>query len=112
MADETNSAGRGPATAGIYTETLARLYRQQGFIARALDIYRHLAHAHPENHQLRVQIAALERQLDASVLDDGQAEATSEELAADTRLEDRERTKWVTAYLERWLSHVQHQRAV
>ena len=36
------------AEAGIYTETLARLYLKQGFVERALAIYRRLVQEQPE----------------------------------------------------------------
>ncbi len=40
------------AEAGICTETLARLYLQQGFVERALAISRRLAQEQPANHPL------------------------------------------------------------
>src|SRR5262252_2706123 len=51
------------ATAGIYTETLARLYLKQGFIERALAIYRRLAQEQPGNHQLHERLHAIEQEL-------------------------------------------------
>src|SRR3954471_1103470 len=51
------------ATAGIYTETLARLYLKQGFIERALAIYRRLAQEQPGNHQLHERLHTLEQEL-------------------------------------------------
>jgi hypothetical protein len=46
------------AVAGIYTETLARLYLKQGFGERALAIYRRLAQEQPDNHQLHDSTSA------------------------------------------------------
>jgi hypothetical protein len=51
------------ATAGIYTETLARLYLKQGFIERALAIYRRLAQEQPGNHQLHERLHTIEQEL-------------------------------------------------
>jgi hypothetical protein len=51
------------AAAGIYTETLARLYLKQGFGERALAIYRRLAREQPDNHQLHERLRTLEQEL-------------------------------------------------
>jgi len=51
------------AAAGIYTETLARLYLKQGFGERALAIYRRLAQEQPGNHQLHERLRTLEQEL-------------------------------------------------
>src|SRR5262244_1192373 len=51
------------AAAGIYTETLARLYLKQGFGGRALAIYRRLAQEQPGNHQLHERLRTLEQEL-------------------------------------------------
>ena len=51
------------AAAGIYTETLARLYLKQGFGERALAIYRRLAQEQPDNHQLHERLRTLEQEL-------------------------------------------------
>jgi hypothetical protein len=53
----------GDAAAGIYTETLARLYLKQGFGERALAIYRRLVQEQPGNHQLHERLRALEQEL-------------------------------------------------
>jgi len=46
----------------LSTLTLAELYEQQGFIAKALDIYRTLQADDPSNTQLQAKIASLETQ--------------------------------------------------
>src|SRR5919197_5511536 len=51
------------AAAGIYTETLARLYLKQGFGERALAIYRRIAQEQPGNHQLHERLHTLEQEL-------------------------------------------------
>jgi hypothetical protein len=51
------------AAAGIYTETLARLYLKQGFGERALAIYRRLAQEQPGNHQLHERLHTIEQEL-------------------------------------------------
>ena len=62
MANE-NRASKSQADMGIYTETLARLYCRQGFLEKALVIYRHLLGLQPDNVQLREQVDTLEQQL-------------------------------------------------
>ena len=49
------------AAAGIYTETLARLYLKQGFGERALAIYQRLAQEQPDNHQLHERLRTFNR---------------------------------------------------
>ena len=44
----------------LTTLTLAELYEQQGFIAKALEIYRTILTDDPDNSQLQARIAALE----------------------------------------------------
>ena len=51
------------AEAGIYTETLARLYLKQGFVERALAIYHRLAQEQPDNAQLHERLHTLEQEL-------------------------------------------------
>lgn len=48
---------------GMYTETLARLYMRQGYVDKALRIYRHLAAQKPGDLDLQDQITAIEHQL-------------------------------------------------
>ena len=98
--------------AGICTETLARLYLQQGFVARALAIYRRLAQEQPENHQLHERLRILERQLALGALgQDAVVQRTIPDLAVDTTsmalLHQRE---YVVAQLERWLHYLRRQR--
>ena len=51
--------------AGIYTETLARLYLKQGFVERALAIYRRLAQEQPDNARLHERLHTWSRRLRA-----------------------------------------------
>jgi hypothetical protein len=45
----------------VYTRTLAELYVKQGFVAKALGVYRHLLRAQPDATDIRDRIAELER---------------------------------------------------
>ena len=96
------------AAAGIYTETLARLYLQQGFGERALAIYRRLAQAQPDNHQLQAQLCTLEQELALGGLgtDTVRQRAVPEIAAMATRTAPRQEHQ-VIAQLERWLHYLQ-----
>jgi tetratricopeptide (TPR) repeat protein len=48
------------------TETMADLYLQQGFTARALDVYRQLAAQYPDNPRFQEQIALLREAVDSA----------------------------------------------
>src|SRR5207249_9760635 len=73
------------AEAGIYTETLARLYLQQGFVERALAIYRRLAQEQPENHPLHERLRTLEQQYAPGALGQAaEAPRTVPDLAVET----------------------------
>jgi len=50
----------------LSTLTLAELYEQQGFIVKALDIYRSILAEDPGNAQLRAKISQLEEQATAA----------------------------------------------
>jgi hypothetical protein len=64
--DGSGHVGSEEQATGLYTETLARLYMQQGYGTKALAIYRHLIDLQPDNAGLRAKAAALERHLAAS----------------------------------------------
>jgi hypothetical protein len=100
------------AAAGIYTETLARLYLQQGFSERALAIYRRLAQEQPGNQQLHERLRTLEQEL-ANGGDGpnpaGQCavpEAAGERATPLTRRQEHQ----IAAQLELWLRYLQRQR--
>ena len=100
------------AEAGICTETLARLYLQQGFVARALALYRRLAQEQPENHQLHERLHTLEQQIALGALgQDAVAQRTAPDPAMDTagRTSHRQ-SDAVVARLEHWLHYLQRQR--
>jgi len=100
------------AVAGIYTETLARLYLKQGFGERALAIYRRLAQEQPGNHQLYERLRTLEQELacggggsDSAVqcaVPDGAGEGATQM----TRRQEHQ----IAAQLGRWLRYLQRQR--
>ena len=100
------------AEAGIYTETLARLYLQQGFVERALAIYRRLAQEQPENPQFHERLHTLERQLTLGTLGpDTVVPHTTPDLAMDTTSRAlRHQREAVITQLERWLHYLQRQR--
>ncbi|UCF18535.1 MAG: tetratricopeptide repeat protein [Gemmatimonadota bacterium] len=50
---------------GMVTETLARVYADQGLYEDALRVYRQLAQARPEDERIQARIAELEQQLSA-----------------------------------------------
>ena len=50
----------------LSTLTLAELYEQQGFIPKALDIYRSILVDDPDNVQLQAKISQLEQQVSAA----------------------------------------------
>jgi len=95
-------------TTGIYTETLARLYTQQGFFDQALDIYRHLAQAQPRHRQWRERIAELEQQQAAvTVATDGRHSRRGVQTGSVPRQGQERR---VLEHLERWLWVLRRQR--
>jgi hypothetical protein len=100
------------AEAGIYTETLARLYLQQGFVARALTIYRRLAQEQPDNYQLHERLRTLEQQLALGALgQDAVAPRTGPDMAVDsTSMALHDQRDAVIAQLERWLYYLQRPR--
>ena len=102
----------GDAEGGICTETLARLYLQQGFVARALTLYRRLAQEHPDNHQLYERLRTLERQLALGALgQDAVAQRTLPDMAVDTtRMALLHQGEYVVAQLERWLDSLRRRR--
>ena len=102
----------GGSEAGICTETLARLYLQQGFGERALAMYRRLAQEQPENHALHACLRTLERQMALGALgQDAVVQRAIPALAVETtRTARRHQEEYVVAQLERWLHHLQRQR--
>ena len=100
------------AAAGIYTETLARLYLKQGFRERALAIYRRLAQEQPDNHQLHERLRTLEQELACggggsdSAVPCTAPDGTGERATQMTRRQERQ----VAAQLGLWLRYLQRQR--
>ena len=100
------------AEAGICTETLARLYLQQGFVARALAIYRRLAQEQPENQPLYERLRTLEQQCALGALgQDAVGQCPGPDLAVETTSRaPHQQGDAVVAQLERWLHYLQRQR--
>jgi hypothetical protein len=100
------------AAAGIYTETLARLYLKQGFGERALAIYRRLAQEQPGNHQLHERLRTLEQELTCGrgVPDPAVQCATPDGAGERATPVTRRQEHQITAQLELWLRYLQRQR--
>jgi hypothetical protein len=100
------------AAAGIYTETLARLYLKQGFGEHALAIYRRLAQEQPDNHQLHERLRTLEQELACG---EGGSDPAGQCAAPDRAGERatqmiRCQERQVAAQLGLWLRYLQRQR--
>jgi len=97
------------AAAGIYTETLARLYLQQGFGERALAIYRRLAQEQPGNHQLHERLRTLEQELacGGGGPDPAVQCAAPEGTGVRATPVRRRHEHQITAQLELWLRYLQ-----
>jgi hypothetical protein len=100
------------AEVGICTETLARLYLQQGFVERALAIYHRLAQEQPDNQTLMERLRTLQQQLALGALgQDAVVQDTIPELAVETtHMAAQHQGADVVAQLERWLHTLQRQR--
>ena len=100
------------AEAGIYTETLARLYLQQGFVARALAIYRRLAQEQPENQPLHERLRTLEQQCALGAREQNAVvPCTVPDLAVETTsMAPHQQRDAVVAQLECWLHSLRRQR--
>jgi hypothetical protein len=100
------------AEAGIYTETLARLYLKQGFVERALAIYHRLAQEQPDNAQLHERLHTLEQACARGgpgpepVVQRGGADAAHETTAPMIHRHEHH----IAAQLGRWLHYLQRQR--
>ncbi len=107
-----DAAQAGNAEASICTETLARLYLQQGFVERALAIYRRLAQEQPDNPQFHERLHTLEQQLTLGTLGpDSVVPRSAPDPAMDTTSRaSRHQRDAVVAQLERWLHYLQRQR--
>jgi len=95
---------------GIYTDTLARLYMQQGFFDQALEIYQHLAQTQPRNRQWRERIAALEQQRAAAATAARVREGTARLAEQQRGAPHHELERRLLGHLERWLRTLRQQR--
>jgi hypothetical protein len=100
------------AVAGIYTETLARLYLKQGFAERALAIYRRLAQEQPENHLLQERLRTIEQELAHGGSELAPALPCATPDGADERVRPvvPRPEHQIAAQLELWLHYLQRQR--
>jgi tetratricopeptide (TPR) repeat protein len=110
MPDNPQRSEQPLAMPGIYTETLARLYAQQGLYDQALVIYRHLLQTQPENPALQNKIAALEQQRVAAGMGQEVARGARLPVDSDNFLRRRARRQQVIASLERWLTQLRRRR--
>jgi hypothetical protein len=111
MADSGEETAGRSTEAGIYTETLARLYLLQGFADKALRIYRHLVQAHPENLALHEQLRLLEQQMAGQVQENVPSSPVRTVAPAMTNGPSF-CSQWVLRHLEHWLYHLQQRRTV
>lgn len=111
MAVEPDSDGQESAPLGVYTETLARLYWRQGYLAEALRIYRHLADEHPDDPHLQDQIRALSQQREVPP-EGSPAEPAATRVSTRMTATEVRQAQHVIVQLERWLNHLQRQRRV
>jgi len=113
MAEVGSEAAQPPdVEAGIYTETLARLYLKQGFGERALAIYRYLVAAQPDNRQLRERLQTLQHELvlDGLTPERAAPEALAPAMFAPSPRPSRHPEHTVRVQLEHWLHYLQRQR--
>jgi hypothetical protein len=113
MAEAEGAASQShDAAAGIYTETLARLYLQQGFGERALAIYRRLVQEQPGNHQLYERLRTLEQELAYGGSELAPAGQCAIPDGADARVTPVAPCPehQIAAQLELWLRYLQRQR--
>ena len=108
---EVGASQPGDAAAGIYTETLARLYLKQGFGERALAIYRRLVQEQPDNHQLHERLCALEQELAGGGSGPNPAVqcAAPEEAGVQATPITRRQEHQLAARLGLWLRYLQRQ---
>lgn len=115
MTERISEASDDPQTlTGIYTETLARLYLRQGFLERALSIYRHLAQEQPDNQPLQARCLTLEQQLQqggGAETPTGESVGALAEATLPTQARPRP-AEVVLAQLERWLAYLHKQQSV
>ncbi len=100
-----------PAQDPLVTPTMAELYVTQGFPARAIELYRAIVAANPQNLDAAVRLAELERQ--ASSLEAGQAAvAAMEQVSAPVELpnEGTADKPEAVAVLEGWLENIRRLR--
>lgn len=108
--DESDAVEPAAPACGLYTETLARLYVQQGYDAKALAIYRHLVALQPDNAGLRAKADALARQLATGDLDDTSLTGDDQENDSRVLQPSAAGNARLIAHLERWLGRLRRQR--
>lgn len=100
-----------PVQDPLVTPTMAELYVTQGFPEKALDIYRTIVVANPQNQDAAQRLAELERQ--ASTLEAGQAAvAAVEQVSAPVELPNQGTADKpeAVAVLEGWLENIRRLR--
>jgi len=109
---EDHASALPDAAAGIYTETLARLYLKQGFVERALAIYRRLAQEQPQNDAFQERIRSLEHDLTFGLLCPSLAASAPVMPESEVRAVVRPSHPYeqVIGQLEQWLRQLQRQR--
>ncbi len=85
------SEPREDSASRIFTRTLGELYAKQGFLERAVDVFRQLQVEHPEDQGIAERLEELEKQLDSSGADQVSADAERRSDQADrARARDEE----------------------
>ena len=87
--EEAPAAPRSGSAPRIYTRTLGELYAKQGFVDRAVEVFRQLRVEHPDDEGIAQRLHELESQLDGSAAPAPEAQA-SEDHAERARVRDEE----------------------
>jgi hypothetical protein len=66
MTDSKGMQGKMNPEVEFYTETMARVYAEQGHWAKAAEIYRYLLALEPERRDLAEALAAVENNMEAT----------------------------------------------
>ena len=109
MTAETDRDAQDALPSGMHTETLARLYLRQGYLDKALHIYRCLAEENPDDPRLREQFQTIQQQQEA-VLETPLAEpVAARSRPVQKSAGERAQTAIVIARLESWLRQLRRQ---
>lgn len=115
-----------PPADPISTPTIAEIYIRQGFLGRAMKVYRDLLQADPHNDEIRRKLVELKQRIEALkaapapaapaepamiMLEDALAPAAEAETETETAAPGAETTAPQLAVLTRWLDAISRRRA-